>query len=95
VNRCFAADGYVVHDPATGLTHHAPDPQAPGRVIISDAAVATWPAVAPADLNRSAPVSVCWSPIVRCNLHCPQCLDDTTVPELDGAGRRRIAGVLA
>ncbi|MGH9060568.1 MAG: radical SAM protein, partial [Acidimicrobiales bacterium] len=29
------------------------------------------------------------------NLHCPQCLDDTTVPELDATDRLRIAGVLA
>ena len=27
------------------------------------------------------PVSACWSPVVRCNLACPHCLDDTTVTE--------------
>jgi MoaA/NifB/PqqE/SkfB family radical SAM enzyme len=41
------------------------------------------------------PVSVCWSPIVRRNLRCPHCLDDTSVPELDVTGRGRIAGMLA
>jgi MoaA/NifB/PqqE/SkfB family radical SAM enzyme len=95
MRRVYAADGDLVHDPATGLTHRAPDPMPTGRVHREQTEVSGWPVVAPAELDRAMPVSVCWSPIVRCNLHCPQCLDDTTVPELDGAGRRRIARVLA
>lgn len=95
MRRGYAADGDLVHDPATGLTHRAPSPVPTGRVHREQTEVSGWPVVAPGELNRAMPVSVCWSPIVRCNLHCPQCLDDTTVPELDGTGRRRIAGVLA
>jgi MoaA/NifB/PqqE/SkfB family radical SAM enzyme len=38
---------------------------------------------------------LCWSPIVRCNLACPQCLDDKSVSELPYQERRRIADVLA
>ena len=87
--RTFAAHDDLVHDPASGLTHRAPDPPGPpGGFVLDDAVVAGWAVVAPADLHRTIPASVCWSPIVRCNLHCPQCLDDTTVPEL-GADQRR------
>jgi MoaA/NifB/PqqE/SkfB family radical SAM enzyme len=95
MTRTFAAHGHLVHDPATGMTHRAPGRQPTGRIVIGDLIVASWPVVAPADLDRHTPASVCWSPIVRCNLHCPQCLDDTTVLELGTAQRRRIAGVLA
>lgn len=95
MRRTYAADGDLVHDPATGLTHRAPNPLSTGRAHREQTEVSGWPVVAPATLDRAMPLSVCWSPIVRCNLHCPQCLDDTTVPELDAADRRRIAGVLA
>jgi MoaA/NifB/PqqE/SkfB family radical SAM enzyme len=95
MRRTFAAQGHLVHDPASGLTYRAPDPQPTGRIVLNDTITASWPVVAPADLHRPTPVSVCWSPIVRCNLQCPQCLDDTTVPELGTAEGRRIAGVLA
>jgi MoaA/NifB/PqqE/SkfB family radical SAM enzyme len=95
MSRVYAADGHLVHDPATGLTHHAPGPLPIGRVSLEQIQVSSWPVVPPADLDRAMPVSLCWSPIVRCNLHCPQCLDDATVPELDPAGRGRIADVLA
>lgn len=93
--RTYAAEGTLVHDPAAGLTHRAPEPLSQGRVWLDDAEVNDWPMVAPADLNRTVPVSLCWSPIVRCNLHCPQCLDDTSVAELDATDRRRIAAVLS
>ncbi|MGH3243424.1 MAG: radical SAM protein, partial [Spirillospora sp.] len=46
-------------------------------------------------VDRSMPLSLCWSPIVRCNLRCPHCLDDLSVPEMPGADRRRIARILA
>jgi MoaA/NifB/PqqE/SkfB family radical SAM enzyme len=95
MKRTFAAHGRLVHDPATGMTHHAPDPQPIDRLILDDTIVASWPVLAPGDLDRQTPASVCWSPIVRCNLYCPQCLDDTTVPELSTTERHRIAGVLA
>ena len=95
MRRTFAAHGDLVHDPATGLTHRSPDPVPSGRVVLDDTAAASWPAVNPAELHRSTPVSLCWSPIVRCNLHCPQCLDDTTVTELAARQQRSIAGTLA
>ncbi|MGH3807312.1 MAG: radical SAM protein [Pseudonocardiaceae bacterium] len=95
MRRIYAADRHLVHDPATGLTHRAPTPLPSGRVRRKETEVSSWPVVAPGQLGREMPVSVCWSPIVRCNLHCPQCLDDTTVPELDVTDRLRIAGVLA
>jgi MoaA/NifB/PqqE/SkfB family radical SAM enzyme len=95
--RTFAADtdGLLIHDPASGLTHRAPTPVGTGRLSLASTVVTQWPVVAPGDLCRAAPVSVCWSPIVRCNLHCPQCLDDTTVSEADPAEQHRIARVLA
>ncbi|MGH3778365.1 MAG: radical SAM protein [Pseudonocardiaceae bacterium] len=95
MRRIYAADRHLVHDPATGLTHRAPTPLPTGRVRREETEVSGWPVMAPGQLGRTMPVSVCWSPIVRCNLHCPQCLDDTTVPELDATDRLRIAGVLA
>lgn len=93
--RTFAAEGHLVHDPATGVTHQAPNLLPTGRVTLDDDLIATWPVVAPAALRRTTPVSLCWSPIVRCNLACPQCLDDTTVMELAAPQRRRIARTLA
>src|SRR5262249_52425714 len=57
--------------------------------------VLTGPVIASHDLGRTMPVSVCWSPIVRCNLACPHCLDDTTVTEAGAASRRRAAEVLS
>ncbi len=95
MKRIYAADGHLVHDPATGLTHRAPTPLPTGRVRHEETEVSSWPVIAPAELHRLMPVSVCWSPIVRCNLHCPQCLDDTSVPELEATDRARVAGVLA
>ncbi|MBO4209435.1 radical SAM protein [Micromonospora echinofusca] len=93
--RTFAADGDLIHDPASGMTHRAPTPIGNGRITLAQATVTGWPPVALGDLNRSTPDSICWSPIVRCNLHCPQCLDDTTVEEADTTERHRVAHVLA
>jgi sulfatase maturation enzyme AslB (radical SAM superfamily) len=97
--RTFAVstreNGPVVHDPLTGLTHRASVGLAPGRVQLDDAAVAVWPAVHPGDVQASAPISVCWSPLVRCNLACPYCLDDKSIPERGRVDRHRIAHLLA
>ncbi|CCH17790.1 Putative Fe-S oxidoreductas [Micromonospora lupini str. Lupac 08] len=93
--RTFAAHGDLIHDPASGMTHRAPTPIGSGRVTLAQATVTGWPSVAPGDLGRSTPDSICWSPIVRCNLHCPQCLDDTSVKEADTTERHRVAHVLA
>lgn len=95
MSRVYAADGHLVHDPATGLTHHAPEPLPAGRLKLKQIQVNSWPVITTSDLDRTMPVSLCWSPIVRCNLQCPQCLDDTSVLELDVTGRGRIAAVLA
>lgn len=97
--RMFAADQrgdeVIVHDPLTGLTHRAPSTVDFGRVQLDSAAVSTWPTTHPCDVQGNSPVSLCWSPLVRCNLACPQCLDDKSVPELPRDQHVRIAGVLA
>lgn len=85
----------VVHDPLTGLTHRAGIELVSGRVRLSDADVASWPEVHPADVHANEPISVCWSPLVRCNLACPHCLDDKAVSELARPDRHRIAHLLA
>lgn len=97
--RTFAAstrgDGRIVHDPLTGLTCRAGTGLASGRVRLADAEVASWPAVHPGDVQADVPISVCWSPLVRCNLACPHCLDDKSVLELARADRHQIAHLLA
>lgn len=97
--RAFAATrrdrGTVLYDPLTGQTHQAGRELNLGRVHLDPAEVAGWPVVHPGDVQDQAPISVCWSPLVRCNLACPHCLDDKTVHELPSADRRRIAGLLA
>lgn len=95
MRRTFGAHGRLVHDPATGLTHLSPRPMQSGRPTLEDQDVVTWAIAAPAEQDRATPLSLCWSPLVRCNLHCPQCLDDTNVAEAGREARRRIAGVLA
>lgn len=96
--RFFSSDTHEdvrhVHDPLTGLTHLAGHLIPLGRNRLPAAEVESWPTVHPADLNRPAPVSVCWSPLVHCNLACPHCLDDKTVLELNRSERMRIACVL-
>ncbi|ONI71165.1 radical SAM protein [Actinosynnema sp. ALI-1.44] len=97
--RTFAArphsTGLVVHDPLTGLTHRAGTELASGRVRLSDTDVASLPEIHPAAMQADVPISVCWSPLVRCNLACPHCLDDKSVPELARPDRYRIAHLLA
>lgn len=86
---------HVVHDPLTGLTHRAAIELGSGRVRLSDVDLSSWPEIHPAAVHADAPISVCWSPLVRCNLACPHCLDDKTVPELARPDRYRIARLLA
>ncbi|ASO21571.1 MoaA/NifB/PqqE/SkfB family radical SAM enzyme [Actinoalloteichus hoggarensis] len=84
----------VVHDPLTGLTHRAFHPLQPGRVRLDDAQINAWPTIAAHQLRGRLPVSVCWSPLTRCNLSCPYCLDDTRVADVFPAARLRIAEIL-
>ncbi len=83
----------IVYDPCSGATRLAPHPLPAGRRLLDDTQARAWPLAHPASLGLDVPVSVCWSPLVRCNLSCPHCLDDTSVPELDAA-RRASAGRL-
>ncbi|KJK55855.1 radical SAM protein [Saccharothrix sp. ST-888] len=97
--RFFAAasiDGTtVVHDPAVGSNHLPPQPVPLGRVALDERQVTAWPEADPARLRPSAPLSMCWSPIVRCNLSCPHCLDDKTVRESTSTERQTLAGHIA
>jgi MoaA/NifB/PqqE/SkfB family radical SAM enzyme len=96
VFRIDDAGGQVIaYDPCTGATRLAPPGIPPGRQVVDDEQALGWPAIHPARLARSVPVSACWSPLVRCNLTCPHCLDDTTVPEGAADERAATAGVLA
>ncbi|MGH3625304.1 MAG: radical SAM protein [Sciscionella sp.] len=88
-------NGCIVYDPLTGLTHHTNQVLDPGRLRLDPTDVAAWPVAHPSAVQDRIPLSVCWSPLVRCNLGCPHCLDDKTVPELPGAQRPRIARLLA
>jgi MoaA/NifB/PqqE/SkfB family radical SAM enzyme len=85
----------LVYDPCSGLTRRAPRPVPAGHHRLEDNDVRTWPTAHPASFGLGVPVSVCWSPLVRCNLNCPHCLDDISVPELDTAHRAAIARLIA
>ncbi|MEU6974067.1 radical SAM protein [Kitasatospora aureofaciens] len=97
--RAFAAatfDGTtVVHDPAVGTNHLPPRPITAGCLGLDDHEVAAWPLADPAALALDYPLSMCWSPIVRCNLACPHCLDDKHVRESTAAERSAAAGHIA
>lgn len=97
--RTFAArtqgNESVIHDPLTGLTHRASTALGSGRVRLSGTDVGSWPEIHPAAVHTDVPISVCWSPLVRCNLACPYCLDDKAVLELGRAERYRVANLLA
>ncbi|GLZ37894.1 radical SAM protein [Actinokineospora sp. NBRC 105648] len=85
----------VVYDPLTGQSYRLPTPvSAPARIALDPATVESYPEVHPGDLGGAVPVSVCWSPIVRCNLSCPHCLDDKSVPELPRERRAHVAAML-
>lgn len=86
---------HLIHDPATGLTHTSLDPVPPGRVELDEHTVSSWPTIHPGEVGVRDPISVCWSPLVRCNLSCPHCLDDKALPEQHPADRLRIARLLA
>ncbi|GJF32587.1 hypothetical protein KNE206_52870 [Kitasatospora sp. NE20-6] len=85
----------VAHDPAVGTNHLPPRSIPTGRVALDDQQVAAWPEPAPGQLTPTVPFSMCWSPIVRCNLTCPQCLDDKGVRESTPAERQELAGHIA
>lgn len=91
----FRGEAAVVYDPLTGQTHRLAREVPPGRAVLDPAEIATRPPVHPGELGGRVPVSVCWSPLVRCNLACPHCLDDKIVPELPRPDRDTIAQVLA
>ncbi|MFD7902959.1 radical SAM protein [Kitasatospora sp. NPDC059747] len=97
--RTFAAATFgattVVHDPAVGTNHLPPQPLPAGCVALDDQQVTAWPMADPAALTLDYPLSMCWSPIVRCNLACPQCLDDKTVRESTPAERRTLVRHIA
>jgi sulfatase maturation enzyme AslB (radical SAM superfamily) len=85
----------VAYDPCTGLIHKCPWSQIPpGRQLIEENELLAWPIVHPRELQRDRPLSVCWSPIVACNLRCPHCLDDKGVSESDAALRFQASKVL-
>lgn len=84
----------LVHDPATGLTHLSEERGPAGRVVLDPRLVASLPVVVPREQHGDFPLSICWSPVVRCNLHCPHCLDDKTVAEAGPVDRARIAEVI-
>lgn len=85
----------LMHDPCTGLTHEPGQPLAGARLRLDDTIVRTWPDVPANRVPSTHPISVCWSPIVRCNLACPYCLDDKTTTRLPPREMRRVARVLA
>ncbi|SDJ02556.1 Radical SAM superfamily protein [Actinokineospora alba] len=85
----------VVYDPLTGLTHRTGQPVLTGRTALAHEGITALPEVPPDELGDGTPVSVCWSPIVRCNLACPQCLDDKSGPELGRGERAEVAARIA
>ncbi|WP_327673400.1 radical SAM protein [Kitasatospora sp. NBC_00458] len=97
--RTFAAAMFgsttVVHDPAVGTNHLPPQSLPTGCVALDDQQVAAWPQADPAALVLEYPLSMCWSPIVRCNLDCPQCLDDKSVRESTADERLALAAHIA
>jgi MoaA/NifB/PqqE/SkfB family radical SAM enzyme len=85
----------IIYDPVSGATRRAPHPLPAGRRRLDRAAVRRWPLIHPAETGLTVPVSLCWSPLVRCNLACPHCLDDTSLTALNAAARIRIARLIA
>src|ERR1700735_868854 len=84
----------LVYDPCGGTLRLAPRSIPPGRCQLDDRTVLSWPAVDPAAAGRDVPVSLCWSPLVRCNLDYPHCLDDNSLTELGAAGRAETARLI-
>lgn len=97
--RTFAAASIggtiVLHDPAMGRNHLPAQPVPLGRISLDEDQVAAWPEADAGALRPEAPLSMCWSPLVRCNLACPHCLDDKTVRESTAAERQTLAGHIA
>lgn len=84
----------IIYDPCTGATRRSPQPLPPGRRQLDSTIVRAWPLIHPSCSGLPVPVSVCWSPLVRCNLACPHCLDDTSLNELAAASRARIGRLI-
>jgi MoaA/NifB/PqqE/SkfB family radical SAM enzyme len=99
VNRTIAATDIagqtIVYDPCSGQTRLADRPLPAGRQLLDGREIATWPEADPAVLHSPWPISLCWSPLVRCNLACPHCLDDKQLPELPAPDRVRTAQAIA
>jgi MoaA/NifB/PqqE/SkfB family radical SAM enzyme len=87
-------DSSIVFDPASGTVRLAPMPLPSGRYRLKETEVRPWPTVESRHLAREKPVSLCWSPLVRCNLACPHCLDDKSLPELRAARRAAIGRLI-
>lgn len=84
----------IVYDPCSGATRLATRAVPAGRTELDSEEVRGWPLAHPAGLGLMMPVSVCWSPLVRCNLACPHCLDDTSLAERDASGRASIGRLI-
>ena len=88
--------GIIFYDPLSGLTHYSQGIfLSTGRLLIEESEVTKCPTVHPGSLGRLAPISICWSPIVLCNLHCPHCLDDKSLNETNGSDRAVVAELIA
>lgn len=87
-------DQRVAYDPCSGEIRLAPQGVPAGRQWLDDDTVRTWPLTHDQPLVGTAPVSLCWSPLVRCNLTCPHCLDDTSLPELRATQRAAIGRLI-
>lgn len=84
------------YDPCNGRTLLLEGVTLPsGRHRLAETLLSSAPTIHPAALARRWPVSICWSPLVRCNLSCPHCLDDKSLSPAGGAARVEIARALA
>jgi molybdenum cofactor biosynthesis enzyme MoaA len=98
--RIFSSAGQkdgetIIYDPCSGLVFSTGDRVGIGRIRLKADYVKALPAVMPQGLQRDFPLSLCWSPIVHCNLECPYCLDDKNLQSGDASNRARIATLIA
>jgi sulfatase maturation enzyme AslB (radical SAM superfamily) len=87
-------DQRIAYDPCSGEVRLAPRGLRAGRRWLDQDKVRAWPVTHAQPVAGAAPVSLCWSPLVRCNLSCPHCLDDTSLPELRAAQRSAIGRLI-
>lgn len=86
----------IVHDPCTGLTHIISDlGLSNGPVEMDENLVASMPVLNENLPEQTAPFSLCWSPIVACNLECPHCLDDKSLKAAGADTRRKLARIIS